>query len=350
MRLGSLKEIMKAAIVEKPGKLVVKELPMPEIGDYQMLCKLLFGATCSGTDAHLIDNTFTWPQKYPILLGHESVGKVIETGKRVKNFKIGDLVTRVGTPCPPGMDFNVFGGGFAEFGVAGDYVAMRKDGLPGEQWQKYMVNLKIPAKIPPEKAPMIITWRETNSYFMRMGVAGADSLLIIGSGANAFSFAAMARALKVKKTVMIGSSGRMKDAAKFGVRDYFDYNSENLPEQLKMARIGGFAYAIDAVGRSQTANLALSLLKPEGCLGIYGIDDYVNIGLNPSAAKGPFRFFPMSYNENEAHDRVVKLILNGALEAADFIDLKHPYKLAEIGNAFEAVKKRKTIKALVKLS
>ena len=38
------------------------------------------------------------PIQYPTILGHESVGRVIEVGKKVKNFHCGDLVTRVGAP------------------------------------------------------------------------------------------------------------------------------------------------------------------------------------------------------------------------------------------------------------
>ena len=65
---------MKAAIIERPGVLTVKEIPMPEVGEYDALCDLLYGATCTGTDQHLIVGRFPWPVQYPTILGHESVG------------------------------------------------------------------------------------------------------------------------------------------------------------------------------------------------------------------------------------------------------------------------------------
>ncbi|MBN1874169.1 MAG: hypothetical protein JXA33_08050 [Anaerolineae bacterium] len=64
---------MKAAIIERPGVLTVKEIPMPEVGEYDALCDLLYGATCTGTDQHLIARRFPWPVQYPTILGHESV-------------------------------------------------------------------------------------------------------------------------------------------------------------------------------------------------------------------------------------------------------------------------------------
>ena len=52
---------MKAAIVEKPDVLVVRDVPMPEMGDYFALCEILWGATCSGTDMHIIEGRFPFP-------------------------------------------------------------------------------------------------------------------------------------------------------------------------------------------------------------------------------------------------------------------------------------------------
>ncbi len=56
---------MKAAIIERPGVLTVKELPTPEVGEYDALCELLYGATCTGTDRHLIAGRFPWPVQHP---------------------------------------------------------------------------------------------------------------------------------------------------------------------------------------------------------------------------------------------------------------------------------------------
>ena len=113
---------MKAAVVEQPGVLVVKDLPPPQVGDYDALVQMLYGATCTGTDQHLIHGRFAWPIKYPTILGHESIGRVIELGRKVRHYKKGDLVTRVGTPAPPGGQYTVSWGGFAELSVESEQV------------------------------------------------------------------------------------------------------------------------------------------------------------------------------------------------------------------------------------
>lgn len=48
---------MKAAIVLRPGELAVRDLPMPVPGPYQMLCRIRYGASCTATDQHILDQT-----------------------------------------------------------------------------------------------------------------------------------------------------------------------------------------------------------------------------------------------------------------------------------------------------
>jgi D-arabinose 1-dehydrogenase-like Zn-dependent alcohol dehydrogenase len=78
---------MKAAIVEEPGTLVVRDVPQPAMGDYDARCQLLFGAVCTGTDRHLVEATLPWSVPYPTMLGHESIGRVVEVGAKVRHFK-----------------------------------------------------------------------------------------------------------------------------------------------------------------------------------------------------------------------------------------------------------------------
>ena len=119
---------MKAAVIEKPGYLTVKEIPEPIMGDYECLCEVLYGATCSGTDSHLIaGKPMPFPVNYPTILGHESIGRVIKTGPKVENFKTGDLVTRVVNK--PIKELDSHWGGFAERALITDHDALEKNGI-----------------------------------------------------------------------------------------------------------------------------------------------------------------------------------------------------------------------------
>lgn len=78
-------------IFEEQGKaLQLKEIPAPKISDEQILIKVHACGVCR-TDLHIYDGELSNP-KLPLILGHEIVGEVIETGSSVKDFQIGGIV------------------------------------------------------------------------------------------------------------------------------------------------------------------------------------------------------------------------------------------------------------------
>lgn len=341
---------MKAAIIEQFGTIVVRDIPEPRPGDYDVLCELLYGTTCTGTDLHIIDGTFPWTGPLPTVPSHESVGRVVCVGCKVKHFRVGDIITRCGTPASPDGRISVTWGGFAEFGIARDHWAMSADGLPPEQWQGYRVNQVVPTGVDPKIAPMFTTWRETLSYIIRMDVAPGASVLIVGSGGNGLSFAVHAANLGVSVVAMLGAA-RMEAAARTmaGVHMYIDYKSENLGRILKEICPEGFDFIIDAVGRAGVSDQVLPVLKPGGIYGTYGIDDLGKIVIDPSKSRGDFTVHACSYDEAETHQQVSEFVLRGKLDAGLWYDMDRPFPLDAIAEAFAHVRGRRSPKALIRL-
>ena len=82
---------MKAMVMEVPGQLLVsKILPLPVPSATQVLIKIIACGVCR-TDLHIMDSELPDP-KLPLIPGHEIIGKVVQTGSEVHNFKVGDLV------------------------------------------------------------------------------------------------------------------------------------------------------------------------------------------------------------------------------------------------------------------
>ncbi len=341
---------MKAAAIQKFGSIDIIEMPMPKPGDYEALCELLYGAVCTGTDSHIVQGCFPWTSPLPTVLGHESIGRVIELGPKVRNFRIGDLVTRVGTPPSPKDGISVTWGGFAEFGIAKDHWAMQADGLPAAQWHGSRVNQVIPPGIAPSTAPMLTTWRENLSFLNRLGVKSGSSVLIGGSGGNGLSFARLASNLGA--FVALAGAPYLQEAAlaKSGASLYFDYKRKDLAEAVNAAKPEGFDFVVDAVGKSSVAESLLPCLKEGGVYSAYGIDELGQILINPAKARGGFRIHPCSYDEAETHQQATEWVLQGRLAPDLWYDEAKPYKLSEINEAFADLKARKSPKALIKLS
>ncbi len=94
----TLPKTMKALVKRhnKPG-LWMEEAPVPTIGINDVLIKIHKSAIC-GTDLHIY-NWDEWAQKtipYPMIVGHEYVGRIAAIGSNVKGFEIGELVSGEG--------------------------------------------------------------------------------------------------------------------------------------------------------------------------------------------------------------------------------------------------------------
>lgn len=340
---------MKAAIVEKPGSLVVKDVPIPRMGEYGALCRLLFGSTCSGTDQHLIEDKMPWKIEYPMVLGHESIGRVIEVGPKVRHLRLGDLVTRVGMPSAPEIGLHVSWGGFCEFGIAIDHRAMREDGHPREMWAASRINQTIPPSAEPAACTMIITWRETLSYSRRVGVRAGSRVLVLGSGGTGLAFITHCRNLGAQTIACTGNRSRESTARAAGATHFFAYDDPEMASTI-CRHCSEFDFVIDSVGKSGQLDRVVSLLKHGGTVAIYGLDDFASTASDAHRAAGAFTVYEGGYDEEETHDEVILRMINGTLDARIWLDLDHPFELKDIAAAMTAIRQRQVIKALVRLS
>ena len=158
---------MKAAVLREYGKLSVEEVPEIVPGDYDCLVQIVACGICNGTDSKLYHGQFPPHGQPPSIIGHESVGRVIKVGPKVRNFAVGDMVyrpiaryDRPGNTCDLGFAW----GGFAERGIITDGRAIVEDnpGTEMEYWWPF--HRTYPADIPAEDAIIMITLMETWSW------------------------------------------------------------------------------------------------------------------------------------------------------------------------------------------
>lgn len=340
---------MRAAVVNESGKLEIWEVPMPKPGPYEALVKICYGATCAGTDLHLMAGLHPHPVTFPTILGHESVGRVVEVGSKVKNFRVGQLISRVGAPggLLPGLQSNW--GGFAEYGLVRDHWQMRREGLEPELWNKSRVNQILHPAIDEKTAPMVITWRETLSYVNRLGVKGTHRVLVIGSGGNALSLTNHC-CNQGAEVYVIGSPSRRGDYSTLPLEAYLSYKDENLKEQLQGLLKGhALDYIIDGVGGDATVNQTLPLLRDGGTLAVYGWNGRGSYGVNPFLAEHSFHIYANSYDEEESNAQVQSLILQGKLKADLWYDMEHPVPLEDIVAAYDRLSRHQALKYLIQL-
>ena len=82
--------MMKAAVFEKPGVIKVKEVPVPEIAENEVLIKVKYTGIC-GTDWSIYNGWYS-ADKLPMIPGHEFSGVIARLGKNARGIKEGDRV------------------------------------------------------------------------------------------------------------------------------------------------------------------------------------------------------------------------------------------------------------------
>ena len=334
---------MKAALITKPGTLVVETVADPVPGPYDAVCEILFGATCTGTDSHILDGTFPWISKFPTILGHESIGRVVAVGSKVRHYKAGDLVTRVGAPDDVKGGYSVTWGGFATLGLARDHWAMRRDGLPESEWKGARWNQIIPTGIDPAEATMIITWRETLSFLRRIGVRSGAKVLVMGTGGVGLAFVTMAKNLGAGVVAAVGSAARMEVSRSAGATHVADYRHPEWNKSFGDAAPAGFDIVIDAIGKPEPVLALAGLVAEGGTFAAYGMDNFNDYRLNPRWCRS-IRIYNGGYDEEETHQSVIDWMRAGRLDARLWIDPAKAYPLARIAEAYQSLARREAVK------
>jgi len=91
----------RAAVLTKPGTIVLEERPVPVPGPREVLVELTSVGVC-GSDVHYYEHGRIGSAvvRAPLVLGHESAGRVVDTGAEVVRHAVGDRVTlEPGVPC-----------------------------------------------------------------------------------------------------------------------------------------------------------------------------------------------------------------------------------------------------------
>lgn len=341
---------MKGLIVREVGKLeIVNDIPEPKIGPYDALVETIACGICNGTDLKIIDGHFKGFNTYPCVLGHEPVGRVIEVGQKVTTYKKGDHVLRSMLVDIP--EYYSGWGSFAELGTVSDYNAMVNDGMK-DIFTGHMAQQIVPQDLDPEKALMLITFKEVLSGLKRFGVTEGMDVMVNGAGPVGLSMVRLCKALGVKTLVVSDiDDERLQTAGKLGADIIVNPMKDDVEATIKSKLPNGLDIFIDAVGRNELMNLGLKLVKFNGKVGVYGIAPVCNAEINWEIA--PYNWdihfvqWPTFDEEAMVHDEVVNYVRNGDLNLDDFVT--HILPLEDYEKGIDLIKSKQGMKVSLKI-
>jgi D-arabinose 1-dehydrogenase-like Zn-dependent alcohol dehydrogenase len=326
---------MKGIFVVEKNRLDVLELPEPEIGPYDVLVEVLACGICNSTDWKILEGDFQ-SGSFPILLGHESVGRVIEAGEKVEHFKLGDMVLRSylrddQIPSPGGRSR---WGGFVQRAIVTDLWAQKGAGTIHRQQV-------VPGHIDPVHAVAMITLKENIDCLESTDVKAGQSLAIVGTGPVAQALVFCAHLMGISPVVAFGRRPEWKDRFEALGADAYVTGSDYPPIVDDVMSRGGFDRAIEAVGSRDALSRCLEVLSDKGRVNLYGVPPESEPYREQETSDS--RVFCAEVLEARAHERLLDWIDEGKVDLSEWISDSYPW--TDYERAFSLVKDKKANKA-----
>jgi threonine dehydrogenase-like Zn-dependent dehydrogenase len=341
---------MKGLFVVERDRVDILDLPEPEIGPYEALVQVEACGICNSTDWKVIEGEFV-SGSYPILLGHESCGRVIAVGDAVRSFRVGDRVLRSRledkhVPYPGGRSC---WGGFVERAIVVDVWAKQGvayNAFPHDQQV-------VPAGWTPVEAVASITLKETLSCLRNSDVKRTQderlSLAIVGTGPVAQTLAHFAVLSDIRPVVVYGRRARWAETfGQLGVDGYVagagTLSREQVPPEVQaILDGGGFDRAIEAVGARSALTRCLEVVRPDGRVNLYGIAPESEPYLPEE--EGDPRVFRGKVAEAEVHEQLIEWVEQGRVHPADWISHRMPW--TEYRRGFDMVANKEANKVVL---
>ena len=287
---------MKAAIFVEPGRIVLEQKPVPDVGPMDALVRITTTTIC-GTDVHILKGEY--PVARGLTVGHEPVGVIEKLGSAVQGYTEGQRVI-AGAICPSGHShaslcgFHSQDGAGTQHGwkpLGGWRFGNTIDGCQAEYVlvPDAMVNLApVPDGLSDEEVLMCPDIMSTGfAGAERAGIKIGDTVAVFAQGP--IGLCATAGAKLCGATTVIGVDtvqARMEASRRMGADITVDFKAGDPVDQIMRITDGrGVDVAIEALGTQATFEACLRVLRPGGTLsslGVYSGD--LKIPLGPFAA------------------------------------------------------------------
>ncbi|RAS85588.1 zinc-binding dehydrogenase [Priestia endophytica] len=335
-----------------------ENLPKPEVGDEDILIEVRAAGICGADLKHYgVENGATENKR---IAGHEFSGVIVETGRDVVDWHIGDRVVSENTGyvcgkchacsignflvCPekrslglsPGMD-----GGFTK------YVK-----IPGEVLRVYKNALfRIPDNVSFEEAACLDPM--SNAYMalaQRSQLLPGENVVIFGAGTLGLFSVQIAKSMGAANIILVASSRnkavRFKVAEKLGVTHFITYDEEDVVERVRdIAGVHGIPVIVDCAGSPQALKQSLEIIRTNGQIIRVGMSfEPLEFSINDLSMNANSLIGHMAYNTTSLKNSLY-MLERGMIDAKSLIT--HRLPLTSWKEGFEKMLSREAIKVIL---
>ncbi len=339
--------MMKAAVFVEPGRIVLQDKPIPDVGHQDALIRVSTTTIC-GTDVHILRGEY--PVERGLTIGHEPVGVIEKLGSGVRGYREGQRVI-AGAITPSGWSSACLCGVLSQDGagtrhgwkaIGGWKFGNTIDGCQAEfvLVPDAMVNLAaVPDGLTDEQVLMCPDIMSTGfSGAERAGVSMGDTVVVFAQGP--IGLCATAGAKLSGAALVIGVdrlAGRLAVSRQLGADQVIDASKVDPVEEIMRITDGrGVDVAIEALGTQQTFEACLHVLRPGGTLsslGVYSSDLRIPLA-SFAAGLGDYKIVTtLCPGGKERMRRLMAMIAGRRIDLGAMVT--HRFKLDDIEAAYE---------------
>ena len=236
---------------------------------------ILFCGVCH-TDIHFARNEWGGTV-YPVVPGHEILGRVSRVGSKVTKFKVGDLAAvgclvdscRTCNHCQRGLEQFCMGGSVFTYNGQDKHLGgMTYGGYSERVVVDEAFTLKVPANLDPAAAsPLLCAGITTWSPLVHWKAGPGKKVGIVGLGGLGHMGVKFSRALGATTVVITTTAAKAADAKRLGADEVI----VSTDAQAMASHAGTFDLIIDTVSADHDVNALLGMVKLDGTLVMVGV-------------------------------------------------------------------------------
>lgn len=338
---------MMAAVFVEPNRIVLDEKPVPDVGPLDALVRITTTTIC-GTDVHILKGEY--PVAKGLTIGHEPVGVIEKLGSAVQGYREGQRVI-AGAITPSGHSAACLCGCHSQDGAGTRHGFKPLGGwrfgntIDGAQAEYILVpdamtNLApIPDGLDDEQVLMCPDIMSTGFSGAESGrIRIGDSVAVFAQGPIGLCATAGARLMGATTIIAVEAvPARAAIARRLGADHVVDFTkADPVAEIMRLTDGRGVDVAVEALGRQETFEGALRVLRPGGTLsslGVYSGDLRIPVDAFMAGLGDHTIVTTLCPGGKERMRRLMDVIASGRLDTRPLVT--HRFKLEQIEEAYD---------------
>jgi L-iditol 2-dehydrogenase len=342
----------KAVFMHGTNEMIWKDLPMPVVGEKDVLVKVDSVGIC-GSDVHYYQHgrIGDFVVEGDFILGHECAGEVVQVGSSVKNLVIGDRVAlEPGKTCGkcqfckdgrynlcPDVEF------FATppyHGVFTNYVTHPED-----------MCFKLPENVSNVEGalvePLAVGLHATSIGEVKLG----DTVVIFGTGCIGLVTLLASKARGASNIIVIDVlANRLKTATRLGATHVINAREVDVVKTIEALTDGkGANVVIDTAGAEVTVKQTVDVVKRGGIIVLVGMTPKDEVSFNFMKLMGKEGQVKTIFRYRNLYPVAINAIASGAINVKDIVS--HEFDFENTKEAFDFVvnNAKDVVKAVIKI-